>query len=136
MIKSLISGLLLLPCTLVGQTGGIRGQVTDARSGEALVGANVVVVGSKPGHGAASDMNGMYLIHKLPPGEYVLRVSYLDYQTITLQNVKVNASQTTEANVAMRKEGDTEPVASAAVDTFAVRKDTTKGLPATGTVRQ
>ncbi len=134
MTKSLILSLFFIPLTLYCQTGAIRGEVTDARTGESLIGANVIIVGSKPGHGAATDMNGMFLIHKLPPGEYVVRVSYLDYQTITMSDVKVNADQTTETTFAMHKEGDTVPVAGKAVDTLLVQKDTSMSRPS-GTAR-
>jgi len=128
----LVAFLLGIPLLLFGQTGSIRGQVTDARTGEPLVGANIIIVGSKPGHGAATDMNGMFLIHKIPPGEYVLRATYIDYQTFTIQNVNVIAGQATETNIALRREGDPEPVIDKAVDTLVVQKDTTKQPPAGG----
>lgn len=118
--------LLLAPSALFSQTGSIRGQVTDARTGEVLVGANVIIVGSKPGRGAASDMNGMYVIYKLTPGEYTVQATYLEYLTITMHDVKVLAGQTTETNFAMRREGDSEPVAKEAPDTLVVQRDSTK----------
>ena len=46
---------------LYGQTAGkVRGTVTDEASGEALVGANVLIDGTNLG--AASDENGEYFI--------------------------------------------------------------------------
>jgi hypothetical protein len=133
MSRYIIAIMILAPVTLFGQTGGIRGQVTDARTGEPLVGANVVVVGSKPGYGAASDMNGMFLMNKLPPGEYTVRASYVDYLTFTIQNVKVTAGQTTEISLDMRKEGDPGSVEKA-VDTLAVEKDTVSP-PSSGSLK-
>lgn len=122
MTRYVVLLLLLIPSALLCQTGSIRGQVTDARSGEPLIGANVVIVGSRPGHGAASDMNGMFRMNKIPPGEYVVKVTYIDYETLTLQHVVVEAGKTAEANFALRKEGDTEPTdASAAKDPIAKR---------------
>ena len=108
MVKIVLAALLSVPAALFSQTGAIRGQVTDARTGDPLVGANVIVVGSKPGHGAASDLNGMFLMNKLPPGEYTVRAAYVDYLSITIQDVKVNTGKTTEISFAMRKEGETE----------------------------
>ncbi len=131
MLRTLVAVLLFIPSVLFCQTssipfGSIRGQVTDARSGEPLIGVNIIVVGSKPGHGAASDMNGMFRMNKIPPGEYVVKAVYIDYQSVTLQKVKVEAGQTTDADFAMRKEGDTEPVVEKTVADTVAKKDSTK----------
>ncbi len=135
MTRFVVAIFLLVPLTLFSQTGSIRGQVTDARTGEPLVGANIIVVGSKPGHGAASDMNGMFLIHKIPQGEYVLRAFYLGYQTMTIREVKVSTGQTTEASFPMRAEGDSEPVTEKSGESAVVDEDTTN-QPAAGTAKQ
>jgi hypothetical protein len=135
MTRFVVAISLLVPITLFSQTGSIRGQVTDARTGEPLVGANVIVVGSKPGHGAASDMNGMFLIHKIPQGEYVLRALYLGYQTMTIREVKVSTGQTTEANFPMQAEGESEPVTEKSSESAVVDEDTTN-QPAAGTAKQ
>jgi hypothetical protein len=127
MSKILMVLFLVLPAMAFSQTGSIRGQVTDARTGEPLVGASVIVVGSKPGYGAATDVSGMFLIYKIPVGEYVLRISYVDYRTVTIQNVQVLADKTTEANGSMRAEGEPEPVVVKAGDSTVVQRDTTKG---------
>ena len=130
MTKSLCVILLFVPVTLFSQTGSIRGQVTDARTGESLVGANVVVVGSKPGHGAATDVNGMFLMTKIPPGEYVLKASYVDLESVTRQYVKVTTGQTTEVNFALPAEGSSDSPDQTVVDTTVVRKDPTQQAPA------
>ena len=124
-ILLLVSTVLLVPETFA-QTGSIRGQVTDARTGDPLVGANIIIVGLRPGHGAASDLNGMYLLHKLEPGEYSVRISYMDYQTSVTEHVKVSADQTTELNVALRKEGEAEPAAQKSADTTRNQSDSSK----------
>jgi hypothetical protein len=51
---------------LAAQTSGkIVGYVTDAQSGEALPGANLLIEDS--GMGAATDANGYYIIMRVPP---------------------------------------------------------------------
>jgi len=60
------TALLLLPALLAAQDGKLRGKVTDKESGEALIGANVVVEGTNLG--AASDVNGDYIILTVPAG--------------------------------------------------------------------
>ncbi len=128
MARFLLGLLLLSPTVLFCQTGAIRGWVTDARSGEVLVGARVVIVGSKPGKGAATDVNGMFLVQKLTPGEYTVRVMYVEYQTFTLSGVKVRAGETPEITVAMRKEGDPEPAAEKTPDSLSVHEERAKGV--------
>ncbi|MFH1941038.1 MAG: hypothetical protein ABIL68_02955, partial [bacterium] len=48
--------LALLPAIAFAQTGKLRGLVTDKATGEPLVGANVLVVGTQ--YGGATDMSG------------------------------------------------------------------------------
>jgi len=91
--------LLLLPVLLVAQDGKLRGKVTDKESGEALIGANVTVEGSNLG--AATDVNGEYVILSVPPGIYTVKVTYIGYSPVTVSNVTVNASLTTSLPLAM-----------------------------------
>lgn len=61
----------------------ITGKIADAITGESLIGADVMLEGT--GMGAASDMNGYFLISNIPGGLYTLRVSYLGYKTISIK---------------------------------------------------
>ena len=96
--------LLLLPSLALASTvGKIKGNVTDLTTGEPLIGANVLVVSTS--FGAATDVNGEYLISNLEAGVYEVRASYIGYQTITVSNVRVNADLTTELNFQLPLEG-------------------------------
>lgn len=95
--------LLLLPALLLAQSGKIRGKVTDLNSGEPLVGANVLVVGTSLG--AATDINGEYTILNLTAGTYEVKSSYIGYQTITQTNVRINTDLTTQLNFQLPAEG-------------------------------
>jgi len=89
--------LALCPVLInAGTKGRIKGKVVDLQTGEALIGANVVVVGSSAGNN--TDANGDYLIQNLDPGVYTLRCSYVGYQSITISNVRVNADLTSFQN--------------------------------------
>ena len=60
-------------------TAQVSGVVTDAATGEPLVGAAVRVAGTTVG--AATDLDGRYRIGNAPTGEAVLVASYLGYRT-------------------------------------------------------
>ncbi len=87
--------LLFLPTfVLAGTVGKIKGKVTDLQTGEVLIGANVIVVGTS--FGAATDVNGEFVINNLDAGVYRVKASYLGYKTVTVSDVRVNADLTTE----------------------------------------
>jgi outer membrane receptor protein involved in Fe transport len=110
LLTLLIPGLILA----VGR-GKINGKVVDRETGEPLIGASVVIVGTTMG--ATTDINGAYVILDVQVGTYELRASYVGYQAITLANVRVNADLTTEANFQLPVEGVTVPT----VEIFAQR---------------
>jgi iron complex outermembrane receptor protein len=80
MIKNLFYcfiAVLISSSYLFASGGGIKGTITDSGTGEALVGANVLLQGTNIG--AATDDRGVYSISNIPAGEYVLTVSYIGY---------------------------------------------------------
>jgi len=95
--------LLLLPAMALAQSGRLKGQITDQETGEALVGANIIVVGSS--YGAATDVNGAYTILNLVAGTYEIKASYIGYQARTVSNVRINSDLTTELNFQLPAEG-------------------------------
>jgi len=82
---------IILPGLVLAQAGQISGRIIDARTGEALLGANVVIEGN--GIGAASDLDGYYTIFNVPAGAYNLMVSYIGYESQRISNVTVNGDQ-------------------------------------------
>ena len=79
-----------------GQTGKIVGKIVDIETGEGLIGANVLVEGTSLG--AATNVNGEYIILNVSPGSYSIAARYIGYQTITKSNIKVSTNVTTEVN--------------------------------------
>ena len=61
----------------VGQ-GTVKGVLFDEANGEAIPFANVVLDGT--GYGCATDLNGFFLINKVPAGDYTLRVRFVGYE--------------------------------------------------------
>ncbi|MDX1913107.1 MAG: SusC/RagA family TonB-linked outer membrane protein [Saprospiraceae bacterium] len=78
----LLAALLLLSGFAMAQRT-VTGTVTDAETGDALIGASVSVVGTT--RGAATDINGAYRI-EVPAGSTQIRFAYTGYaeQVITL----------------------------------------------------
>ena len=93
--KIFIFIMLILSSRIFGQ-GTIQGVVKDSISHDALVGADVFLVGTSLG--AAVDINGEYQITKIPSGKYTVQISYLGYKAKELK-VNVQNEKTIELNV-------------------------------------
>ncbi|HVX38501.1 MAG TPA: carboxypeptidase-like regulatory domain-containing protein, partial [Gemmatimonadaceae bacterium] len=78
-----------------GTTGRISGTVVDSASGEPLVGANVMIVGTRLG--AATNSDGHYTISGVPAGTQQLRFQRIGYRPQT-RSVTVTAGQTLTEN--------------------------------------
>ncbi len=94
--------ILLLTTLLWSANGKIAGHIIDKDSGEPLPGVNVFVVGTTSG--AATDINGDYVIINIPPGNYTLQISFIGYATQSVMELRVNIDQTTRQNIALTLE--------------------------------
>ena len=91
--SSIGSFLILLSFLLIAgnlNAHVITGRVIDASTGAFLPGANVMLSGTRMG--AASNRFGVYRIDNVPPGKYVLKVSYIGYKEFQTQ-VTVSSEQ-------------------------------------------
>ncbi len=70
------------------QTGTIRGTVYDHETGESLVGVTVLVKGTTTG--TITDLDGKFTLD-LPAGKHNIQLSYISYQTLTIEQVGVKA---------------------------------------------
>ncbi len=106
-IKRLVSVLSVLICmtasqVFAGTTGKISGKIIDKSTGEALIGANVLIVGTSMG--SSSDIDGNYFILNIPPGEYQVKASMIGYASVTFEHVKVSVDQTTKIDFELNPE--------------------------------
>lgn len=76
--------------------GAITGYITDAASGEPLIGANVVINGTSIG--SASDINGKYYIPNVNIGTYNIKISYIGYKNASA-NINVREKNIVNMNV-------------------------------------
>ena len=81
------------------QTGIINGKIVDAKSGESLPGANIVIKGTYMG--AAADLEGNFQIADIKPGYYDLECSVLGYTVQLAAGVLVFPGQTTSFDFKM-----------------------------------
>ena len=95
-IFTVVSILLLITSVATAQSGRIMGKVLDQQTQEPLIGANVIIMGSSLG--AATDVNGNFIISQVPPGNYNIKASYIGYQDVTVEAVRVVAGLTAEVN--------------------------------------
>ncbi len=90
-LYSLIFTLVLLfSVSNFAQNYTVSGQVTDGKTGELLVGANVLI--KNMGTGAATNGSGQYAI-SLPAGEYAIVCSYIGYEKVE-KDIEVNGDMT------------------------------------------
>lgn len=136
MIKSLL--ILCLALTSVvfgGETGKISGRIIDSKTGEALIGANVLIISRMlDGReeklrnilGASSDKDGDYFIINIPPGIYNLKASYIGYVDAIITDVRVDADKNTKVDFRLNTTAiQTEEVIITAYSPQKVEKDIT-----------
>ncbi len=88
--------MLMTSASLAAPEGKIMGQVSDSKSGEPLLAANVFLEGTNLG--AATDLDGFYVIVNVPAGDYQVVVKYIGYQEKTL-SVTVEEDQVARVNI-------------------------------------
>lgn len=96
-----LTALALLGAAADAQTGKLSGRVLDG-SGQPLIGATVLVVGTD--YGAATDLDGNYNVLRVPPGTVSVRYSSIGYQTQVVEGVRIASNTTTELDVTLQEE--------------------------------
>ncbi len=96
--------ILLITCpwmimVALAQEGVIKGRVTDAKTGETLVGVNVYLDGTTTG--SSTDIDGNFTINHVKEGNYIVVASFITYSILKKQSVSVNGGQITTINLAL-----------------------------------
>ena len=91
----LFLSLSILPFAVYAQsTGKIAGQVIDQATGEPLPGVNITVDNTLLG--ANTDFDGYFVILNVPVGVYTIRASFIGFQEVAMENIRVSAGITTD----------------------------------------
>ena len=102
MALALVVGLCFYPTAREAQAnavqGAIYGTITDAATGETLIGASVRIAGTAIG--SATDLSGNYRIQRVSVGQHELLVSYIGYREQRIP-VTVASGQDVRVDVAL-----------------------------------
>ncbi|MCR5444806.1 MAG: TonB-dependent receptor [Bacteroidales bacterium] len=100
-IKKILFCILLVILGTCGAwaQGVVKGVLFDEANGEAVPFANVVLEGT--GYGCATDLNGFFLISKVPAGSYTLRVRFMGYEEY-VQTITVNDRRTVTLTIHLK----------------------------------
>ena len=94
-----ILSILALNITYAGTTGKLAGKAVDQKSNEPIPFVNIVVMGTSLG--AATDINGNYVILNIPPGKYSVKAQSVGYQAVVMENIAVSIDLTTKLDFSL-----------------------------------
>jgi outer membrane receptor for ferrienterochelin and colicin len=89
--------LLGLSLIVSAQKGKISGVVVDGNTNETLVGATVIIQGTYIG--TTTNFDGEYELPNLEPGEHNVQVSYISYDNVLIEKIKVEGGKTVTLNI-------------------------------------
>lgn len=107
-MKTFLSLFALFACALAfGQqtnpTSSIRGVITDKESGMTLPGVSVILLGSEPIRGVATDIDGRFLMKDVPVGRQALLITFIGYKSQTIPNILVASARESEVNIGLEE---------------------------------
>ncbi len=96
---------VLLPIRFSAQTftQTIRGTIKDADSKAALIGATVIIGNLDTVKGGISNAEGMFRITNIPVGRRAIKVTYLGYDDVLMNNIIVSTGHEVVLNIEMHE---------------------------------
>ena len=104
LLPYLLAAILMVGAAIIinaAAVGQIKGTITDKETGEAVIGASVMVVGTN--YGAMTDFEGKYVIRRLKPGTYTVKISHLEFNTVEVIEVVVKPDIAAEVSIQLEK---------------------------------
>lgn len=80
--------------------GSLSGTVLDEK-GQPVIGATVVVKGTTIG--TATDVDGKYTLPYIPAGTTTIQISFMSYETLQVNDVKIASGKTTPLDVVLKE---------------------------------
>jgi CarboxypepD_reg-like domain/TonB-dependent Receptor Plug Domain len=84
-------------------TQTIKGTVLDKSIKSPLIGANVVLLNTNPLLGSTVDDNGYFKIQGVPIGKYTLKITFIGFKDVILNNIVVNSGKELDLNIGMEE---------------------------------
>ena len=84
-------------------TQTVRGTIVDVDSKLPLIGATLVILGTDPLIGTATDVNGEFRLEKILIGRIAVKISYLGYETKTISDIVVNSGKEVVLDLSMQE---------------------------------
>jgi len=81
----------------------VRGTIIDSDNKLPLIGATVIIIGTDPLIGTATDVNGEFRLGKIPIGRIAVKISYLGYETKTIPDIEVNSGKEVVLDLSMQE---------------------------------
>jgi hypothetical protein len=98
-LSLLIFTLFLFLNLSFAQNGTLKGTVTDAETGETLIGATVLIQGTTKG--TVTDIDGNFTLKEITPGSYNLVISYVSYEQMIVR-ADIGKGSTKELNFTLK----------------------------------
>jgi hypothetical protein len=92
---------LFLSFQLFAQFGRIKGVVVDKESGEPIISSNIKIL-ELTNTIVQTDNNGIYVITKIPYGNYTVRFAYIGYESQT-HKIEINSDEPIQLNFSVVK---------------------------------
>lgn len=86
------------------QSASLSGSITDAITGEPLIGANIVLVGTYKG--AAADFNGNYIINEIKPKDYTIKVGFIGYETKLFTGISFKPGESKTLEIKLKEQSE------------------------------
>ncbi|MFA4851345.1 MAG: TonB-dependent receptor [Bacteroidales bacterium] len=129
-MNSIFFCICFFPVFLFSQniTQTVRGTVTDKTTNSPLIGASVIIPDSGKLTGSTTDMNGNFRIEKVSVGRVNIKITYIGYNEVILNNLNLSAGKEMVLDIQMEEKiitGKTVEIKGTADKSSTINKMTT-----------
>jgi len=81
----------------------IKGTVYDIETNTPLIGATILIIDSQPITGTATDLQGRFILTKVPIGRCNIEVTYIGYKPLILSEINITSGKEVVLNVGLKQ---------------------------------